>query len=353
MTFKHFFNDPVTLTLKAKSLAAIVGFLAILAVANLTALTQHSPILIASMGASTVLLFLVPTSPLSQPWQLLGGQVLSALVGVLCANVIPETALAAACAVGLSILIMLLARCLHPPGAATALAPVLSQVTDYSFIVLPVAVNVLLLFGVAVVLNRYVLKNNYPLMPKQETEQDTRLKQLLNDTNRFMDVSLDDLNQLLMLAEKHRLKQRKPNMTCGDIMLTDIFTVEYGTEVEEAWQIMLTHKLKAMPVLDKSSRVIGIITWADFFKFVDLNSQKTFQEKFLAFIRRTPDVQTNKPEAVGHIMTQNVLTVEETTHIVELIPLMSQQDIRQIPIVNRERRLVGMVYQTHLIAALS
>ena len=135
-------------------------------------------------------------------------------------------------------------------------------------------------------------------------------------------------------------------------MVKNILTVEYGTEVEEAWKIMHSEKLKAMPVIDRARRVIGIITWNDFFKFINVGTNETFQEKFRAFIRRTPNVSADKPESVGHIMTSSVSVLLESTHIADLIPLMSNQGYRQIPIVNSENRLVGMVYQANLIAAL-
>jgi CBS domain-containing membrane protein len=107
-----------------------------------------------------------------------------------------------------------------------------------------------------------------------------------------------------------------------------------------------------MPVIDRARRVIGIITWNDFFKFINVSVNGTFQEKFRAFIRRTPEVSSSKPESVGHIMTSSVSVLPETAHIAALIPLMSNQGYRQIPIVNNEDRLVGMVYQANLIAAL-
>lgn len=355
MTLKYFFSNPVNLTFKTQCLTALVAFLAILITAWFTReLSSTSQlILVASMGASSVLLFIVPNSPLSQPWQFIGGQLVSALSGVLSADFVADKVWAAGLAAGLSVFLMLVLRCLHPPGAATALTPVLAPTpSNYDFILYPVAINVLIFFIMAVVLNRFILKTQYPLMPKKETEKDIQLKQVLKDMDTFTDVSLDDLNKLLILAEKHKFKEHNANVTCADIMVENILTVEYGTEVEDAWHIMLDNKLKALPVLDKSRRIIGIITWADFFKFIDLNNQKTFQDKFLDFIRRTPDVSTNKPEAVGHIMTNKVITISDTAHIIELIPLMSNQDIRQIPIVNAEQRLVGMVYQTHLIAAL-
>lgn len=369
MTFKQFIGfiltDPVNLNSKAKLLAVLASFIAIMTVAWLTqqsGFNAAAPMLVASMGASAVLLFILPNSPLSQPWSLLGGQLIPAIIGVLCTQFISDTVWAAAAAVSLSILAMLAFRCLHPPGAATALTPVLTATPlDYSFVLFPVGINVLVMLGMAIVLNHWLLGNRYPLMPEtskpNEPEQligisDNDLKQALKNMDTFMDVSLEDLSKLLTDAEKNSFKRFKGNITCADIMVRNIQSVEYGTEVEEAWKMMQKEKLKAMPVIDRSRRVIGIITWADFFKFIDLNAYQSFQDTFRAFIRRTPDISTNKPEAVGHIMTTSVTVMPETTHIAELIPLMSQQGIRQVPVVNHENRLVGMVYQTHLIAAL-
>jgi len=167
-----------------------------------------------------------------------------------------------------------------------------------------------------------------------------------------MDVSAGDLRKLLTDAEARSFKRFKGNITCADIMVRDVPVVEYGTEVEEAWKIMHQQKLKAMPVIDRARRVIGIITWNDFFKFINLSAYESFQDRFRAFIRRTPDVSTDKPESVGHMMTTSVTVLPESAHIADLISLMSTQGYRQIPIVNSENRLVGMVYQANLIAAL-
>ena len=358
-------TNPVSLSIKAKLLATLASFITIFMVGWLTHFFSYNaadPILVTSMGASAVLLFILPNSPLSQPWSLLCGQLLSAIIGVACAQLIPNTIWAGAFAVSLSILSMLIFHCLHPPGAATALVPVLTGASlGYSFVLIPVGLNVLVMLFMAIALNHWLLGNSYPSLVQTTTDKDSAqplgisnndLKQALKNMDTFMDVSLEDLSKLLTAAEKNSFQRFKGNITCSDIMVRQVPSVEYGTEVEDAWGIMLRDKLKAMPVIDKSYRVIGIITWADFFKFMDLNAYHSFQDTFRTFIRRTRDVSTNKPEAVGHIMTSPVQVLPETTHIAELIPLMSQQGIRQIPIVNIENRLVGMVYQTHLIAAL-
>ena len=380
MNIKQFFHfitvDPVSLSIKGKFLSAISSFIAILMVAWITQKSGVSaayPIIVASMGASAVILFIMPGSPLAQPWPLVGGQMVSAIIGIACAQMIENTVLASGCAVGGSILAMLLLRCLHPPGAATALTPIIAGdpvgFDSYSFVLTPVGINVAIMLIMAIAINRWILRYEYPAVPHQTdnkkykhstliqpsqrvgiSEQD--VEQALENMDMFMDVSTGDLSKLLTDAQMQSFKRHRGNITCADIMVTNILTVEYGTEVEEAWKIMHNEKLKAMPVVDKARRVIGIITWNDFFKFINVGANETFPKKFRAFIRRTPDVTTDKPESVGHIMTISVSVMPENTHIADLIPLMSNQGYRQIPIVNSENRLVGMVYQANLIAAL-
>ncbi len=361
--------DPVNLSLKGKILSVASSFTAILIMAWVTqklSIGAAYPILVASMGASAVILFIIPHSPLAQPWPFFGGQLVSAIVGVACAQWIADIVIASASAVGGSILAMLLLRCLHPPGAATAMTPILAGTSisslGYGFVLMPVGLNAAIMLIMAIVINRWVLRYEYPIVPgnkntvvkpaQQTGISDQDLKLALANMDIFMDVSAGDLRKLLTDAEARSFKRFKGHITCADIMVRDVPVVEYGTEVEEAWNIMHKQKLKAMPVIDRARRVIGIITWNDFFKFINLSAYESFQDKFRAFIRRTPDVSTDKPESVGHMMTTSVNVLPESAHIVELISLMSSQGYRQIPIVNSENRLVGMVYQANLIAAL-
>lgn len=361
--------DPVNLSLKGKILSVVSSFSAILIMALVTqklSIGAAYPIIVASMGASAVILFVIPNSPLAQPWSFFGGQLISAIIGVACAQWFTDIALASACAVGGSIFAMLLLRCLHPPGAATAITPILASdpfnSVSYGFVLMPVGLNVLVMLAMAIVINRWLLRHDYPIVsgnkntavkPAQQTGiSDQDLKQALENMDMFMDVSAGDLRKLLTDAEARSFKRFKGNITCADIMVRDVPAVEYGTEVEEAWKIMHKQKLKAMPVIDRARRVIGIITWNDFFKFINLSAYESFQDRFRAFIRRTPNVSTDKPESVGHMMTTSVNVLPESAHIADLISLMSTQGYRQIPIVNRENRLVGMVYQANLIAAL-
>lgn len=122
-------------------------------------LGQGTGLLLASMGASAVLVFGAPLGPFSGPWAVVGGHCVSALVGVFCASWIPQEALAGGCAVGGALAAMRALRCTHPPGGATALFAVIGGGTiralGFSYVVTPVLWNALALTLVGILYNRF------------------------------------------------------------------------------------------------------------------------------------------------------------------------------------------------------
>ena len=171
---------------------------------------------IASMGASAVLLFAVPHGQLSQPWPVLAGHVFSALIGVVCSKLIHGTELAAAFAVCLSIGAMHQFKCIHPPGGATALTAVLGgsaiHELGYRFILYPVLLNCLLMVGIAVLFNVFFGWRRYPAFlnhrhtpPTPYTPTHEEIVTALRTIDSFVDVSEDDLIQL------SEILARKPN----------------------------------------------------------------------------------------------------------------------------------------------
>lgn len=124
-------------------------------------------LLVGSFGASSVLIYGVINSPLAQPRNLLGGHVLSALIGVTAQKLVGgEMWLASALAVALSIVVMQMTKTLHPPGGATALIATVGsaqlKALGYWYVLMPVLVGVLLLLAVALVFNNVTATRSYP-----------------------------------------------------------------------------------------------------------------------------------------------------------------------------------------------
>lgn len=367
--------ETAPLSVGEKIRSVLASFVAILLVGYVSSIFVSGiglPILVASMGASAILLFSIYTSPLSQPWSLIGGNLFPALIGVTCGKFVPDLIVAAALSVALSLFVMQMLRCLHPPGGALALLPLLGGAgvheLGYRFVLEPVGLNVLILLCLGLVINNLLPGRRYPA--RSATAQQNIHKQddpgsldrlginqadlhnALSQMNTYLDVSEDDLSRLYKMAGMQAYRRKMGEINCGDIMSRDLVTAEYGTELEEAWAQLRHHKIKAIPVVDKARRVIGIITLVDFLKRANLKTYDTFQDRLVKFIKRTPGVTSDKPEVVGQIMAHPVYSAKDTMHIVELVPLLSQRGLHHIPIVDAERRLIGMVTQSDLIAAL-
>jgi hypothetical protein len=152
-----------------KLLSTFGGFAGILLVAELSRSFvggSGAALMVASMGASAVLLFAVPHGPLSQPWPVFGGHMVSAAIGVLCAQWIPDPLVAGALAVALAIGAMHYLRCIHPPGGATALTAVMGGPSvhslGYQYLITPVLLNVVIILLMAVVVNYPFHWRRYP-----------------------------------------------------------------------------------------------------------------------------------------------------------------------------------------------
>lgn len=373
--FQYIAPETVPLSSAEKLRSAVAAFFAILLVGYVTSLYVSGlalPVLVASIGASSVLLFAIPHSPLSQPWPMIAGNILPALIAVTCGKLVPDLILAAALSVSISLFVMHIFRCLHPPGGALALLPLLggASVHDfgYRFVLEPVGLNVVILLALGFVINNLLPGRRYPL-PVMAVSHDIHkhedpgaldrlsvnhedVHNALKQMNTYLDVSEEDLNTVYKMAEMHTYRRKMGEITCADIMSRDLVTAEYGTELEEAWAQLRYHKIKAIPVVDRAQRVIGIITLVDFLKRANLKTYETLEEKLMKFIKRTPGMASDKPEVAGQIMTSHVYTAKETMHIVELVPLLSERGLHHIPVVDAERRLIGMVTQSDLIAAL-
>ena len=124
--------------------------------------------LIGSFGASSVLVYGVIESPLAQPRNLIGGHVVSALIGVTVQKLVPDILwIAAPLSVSLSIVLMQITKTLHPPGGATALIAVTGSFElknlGYWYVISPVFVGCLILLVVALVFNNMTPKRQYPI----------------------------------------------------------------------------------------------------------------------------------------------------------------------------------------------
>jgi len=198
------------------AIGGCIGIFVVILISNWFVGVEGAVYIIPSMGASAVLVFAVPHSPLAQPWNVFGGHIISAGVGVICAQFIPIDSIAASVSVGLAIGAMYYARCIHPPGGATAITAVIGGVQihalGFEYIITPVLVNTVAILIVALLFNylfkwrRYpsslTLKDNKLTSPTDDYApiNHADLVYALSEIDSFIDVTEEDLLKIYKLA---------------------------------------------------------------------------------------------------------------------------------------------------------
>ena len=215
--------EPSPVSHRERLVSALGGFVGIFAVywiSRATLGTAVSPILVLSMGSTAVMLFAVPHGALSQPWPLLGGHLVSGLIGIACLLYVPDPVLAASLGVGLAIGAMHYLRCIHPPAGATALAAALGdesvRAMGFGFVLAPVMQNVLIILAVAIAFNALFSWRRYPAALVRSVAASTPADDYqaishedfvfaLTQMDSFIDVSEEDLLRIYSLATgRHR-----------------------------------------------------------------------------------------------------------------------------------------------------
>lgn len=352
----------------------IAGLSAFIAIAFVTMISRQFlsglsvPLLVASMGATAVILFAVPTSPMAKVWAVLGGHVISACIGVICYQHIPDLVWAAAVAVFLSITLMLYLRCLHPPGGATAMAAIIGgqdvHSIGFQFVLAPVAFNVVAILLTALIFqwlislqyNKKVVENEgwweattqvHPLHTSYLNDDDLHIA--MQTLDQYVDVNTEELSQIFNLAVAHAQTRHLEDALCRDVM-QPVVTVEFATELEEVWQLLKLHGLHGVPVVNRVNHLIGIVTIADFARHAEAMPGNTEQERLKRLVSRTDGLHSDKPEVAGQIMTNTVHTLGPDDRITAVVTLFRERRFHHVPIVDENNKLLGMISSKDLNA---
>ena len=350
------------------SLGALLGIA--LCGFSLHAMPLHSHWLVAPIGASVVILFVQPHSPVAQPRSVISSYFFAALVGLVCTHLIPNAVLAAAVGVAVTVLLMIKFNGVHPPGGAMALLMVLDGplgLAQTAQTLSLVALNVFLMLLFAWLINTWLLGRPYPYRASPENVQmhDTRdlapmqrsgldhtdLASAVTALNTFVDIQEDELVSLYNLAVEHAF-ERHIGLACGDVMSRDVITVTTDSHIELAWNRLRHHKVKALPVLDHADRLVGILSVADFLRQVDDTSAAGLATHLQGMLQRMPGAKPKRAIYAHQIMSTVVSSARPDTPITEVIGLMIEKNLPHIPVLDDDRKVLGIVTQTDTLAAL-
>lgn len=372
----------ITLRHRLKVVAA--AFVALLLVSQISqwylAGSGHV-LLLASMGASAVLLFGLPGSPLAKPAVFLWGHLLPATIGLTCSHLFSSFPLMAAATIAMVLFVMYLFEAMHPPGGATALVPVIATTTGHApgldFLLFPVGLNLLVMLGVSLLLQRYLRPQRLPgpgtpvttdLPPLSRSQlQHEDLQAAMDKFQSVLDISEADLVQLFSLAQQHAQSRQHSALSCADIMAKDLVTVSPQTPLRDAWLLLRQHKISMLPVVDADSRLVGVISLPDFLKDLALpeltGTRQHLRSLWLHLWRKWSGLIRSgltgsghgslRQHKVGDQMSTQLVVAAPTDPITTLMPLLANNGLHHVPIVAADQTLCGVVTQSDLMAALA
>lgn len=325
--------------------------------------------LIAPFGASAVLLFAVPNSPLAQPWSAIMGNTIAALIGVAVCLTIPDPILRVALAVGLAIVATSLCRAVHPPAGAVAMTAALNPDAvanlGFQFALAPVAAGTIFLVIIATIYakitgRRYPFRhfeepNSYGTQDPAPMERiglsEDELTEILERYRQSFNLGVEDLARLVGAAEMQAATHRTGPLNANDIMSRNLVTVSPDTELAEIAELFRQHKFTALPVVDDTNRYLGVIFQIH---LIARGRQDADQArlKFSAAMARLMAKTPDRPVYAHEVMDANGPRATPKTAIASLLPLMAQGEVDAIPVLE-DSTILGIVTQTDLIAALA
>ncbi|MGE8542296.1 MAG: HPP family protein [Acinetobacter sp.] len=306
---------------------------------------------IAPMGASSVLLFAVPASPLAQPWNMVVGNSVAGVIGVTCALFIPNLTEAFSVAVALAIILMMTTDSLHPPSGAVAITAVLGgpAVRDlgYFFVLYPVMLNSILLMFAAIVYNRGMGKtypqkaqlnsrSAEPTPTQKVTIQPADIQHALAQQTQLLDISQYDLQKIILDAQVLANARAVNTFSCRDIMTQHVISLRAEDDIQSALEKFKQVNLMSLPVVTDLERLVGTLALSD----------------VVEWFKRAADPKASWEEHVYQIMDHQVVTVQPDHPIQDLVPYFVERSFNYIPVVEQQR-LIGMISRADMIAALN
>ncbi|WP_424990765.1 HPP family protein [Fluviibacterium sp. S390] len=331
--------------------------------------TELGLYLVAPFGASSVLLFAVPNSPLAQPWSAIVGNTVAAIVGVAVCLSVPDPALRIALAVGLAITATILCRAVHPPAGAVAMTAAMSPEAiaqqGFWFALVPIAVGTIALVVMAAIYAR-LTGRRYPFRQfddqskfgtddRNPTERlglsEEELTAILERYSQSFNLGVEDLARLIGAAELQAATHSSGRLTAQDIMSRNLVTVGPDTALGEIADLFRQHRFTSIPVVENNQTFLGVI-----FQMHLITQARTdalrLHRGYGAALRRLLDRDRDKPVLAGDIMSVAGPRASTNTPIGALLPMMADGDTDAVPVIE-DGNIVGIVTRTDLVAALA
>ena len=330
--------------------------------------------LFAPLGATAVLVFAVPSSPLAQPFSCVMGNTISALWTLGVMHSLPPVWWPAVAVAG-AIACMLVTRSLHPPGGAVALlmalSPAQTLATPWPLLLLQIALMTGVLVMAGVVYHR-VTGRRYPHHADGVSPPGPRhaprlglstadLEALLLRFDQANNLDAQDLAALMAAAEDQAIEQRLGGVQCGQLMTPKPVVCHMDDALRDVAKLLQQHAVKCLPVVDAHGQLLGLLERSAVFEHLwALGPDAAPQAKantwhwFKPGLHKPRKGQAQDAITLAHssrLVRAPELTVDAETPVGQLLETLARHQVPCVPVLH-DARLVGVITRTDLVCVL-
>lgn len=326
--------------------------------------------LVAPFGATSVLLFAVPNSPLAQPWSAIVGSTIAALVAVSVCMWIDAVVLRVALSVGLALFATIICRAVHPPAGAVAMVVAMSPEAvsrlGYWFALSPIALGTVTLVLVAAAYAR-LTGRRYPFRQFDEPNRhhthdaepverlglsESELAKILERYRQSFNVGVEDLARLIGAAELQAATHRAGPVTAGDIMSRSLVSVSPETPLRKIVELFKYHKFTSLPVIGGDQQFLGMIFQLHLISYLQETNLRLRPDERGGVWKGWTSRNKRSRGAAKDMMKHDVPRAVPEMQLGALLPILADGDVDAVPVVENQC-IVGVVTRTDLIAALA
>lgn len=176
----------------------------------------------------------------------------------------------------------------------------------------------------------------------------------LKDLDSYIDVSVEELMQINLTAQKHAQLRQTEQLMVRDIMTRDVVTVTPDTSLRDAASLLLELRISGLPVIDKDGKPAGIVTEADFLSALGIpfhHPAHSLWQTLETMFKYHPN-SGKLPVRVADIMAANVITITDDKNLHDAIETMKTHHIKRIVVTDQQHHIQGIITRSNLVRVL-
>ena len=136
------------------------------------------------------------------------------------------------------------------------------------------------------------------------------------------------------------------------IFYAKIISIDKNSSLEDAWNTLRHHKINLLPVLNADQDLCGVISLVDYLKRLQTGQPAKLHQRLRNLLYKKQHLGPELSQPVASIMVKNLVTIGEEEPVTKAVLLLSEAGFHHIPVVTKNHKLVGMISQSDIIAAL-